>query len=212
MDLRARKRRSRRARAAAVTSTKQWRASVWRERRLQTHPWTLSASGTRHLPTHKSTMSVEFAPRQLQNFLARARVFCPQDAARVARARYAVLTYSGATPVRVHVYACAARFDTLSIYQVVKHVFSDRPDMLRTLFPSEQMLESIIPLEPEETLELGAMPEQRESRAPEHAPSEIERAKLALLELFNAFRSGAAPGSVPYYYLPLREELEPRAR
>ncbi|AAC55219.1 MC091L [Molluscum contagiosum virus subtype 1] len=162
-------------------------------------------------------MSVEFSPQQLQNFLARARVFCPQDAARVARARYTVLTYSGATPVRVHVYAGAARFDTLSIYQVVKHVFRDRPDMLRALFPSEQMLESIIPLEPEETLELGALPEERESRVrlepagtdTEHAPSELERTKLALLELFNAFRSGAAPGSVPYYYLPLREELEP---
>lgn len=89
--------------------------------------------------------------------------------------------------------------------------------MLRALFPSEQMLESIIPLEPEETLELGALPEERESRVrlepagtdTEHAPSELERTKLALLELFNAFRSGAAPGSVPYYYLPLREELEP---
>ncbi|AQY16664.1 MC091 [Molluscum contagiosum virus subtype 2] len=158
-------------------------------------------------------MSVEFAPQQLQNFLARARVFCPQDAARVARARYAVLTYSGATPVRVHVYAGAARFDTLSIYQVAKHVFRDRPDMLRTLFPSEQMLASIIPLEPEETLELGALPEERESRVrSEPAPSELERTKLALLELFNAFRSGAAPGSAPYYYLPLREELEPAPR
>lgn len=136
--------------------------------------------------------------QKLRRFLAHARVLFPQDAARVARARYGVLTYlPSATPARVHLYGAAARFDTLSIYQVAKHVFRDRPAMLRALFPSEVILRSLEALPAEETFELGAP-----------ADAEPEHPKLALLELFNAFRTGAPAGAAPYYYLPFREDVD----
>lgn len=123
----------------------------------------------------------------------------PPERRRVAGAHFCAVTYlPSAAPARVHVYESAARFDTLSIYQVAKHIFADRPDMLRLLFPSSAILASIHALEPAETLECGA---------PAPAPASE---KLALLELFNAFCSSLPPARVPYYYrrLPLGEDID----
>lgn len=94
-------------------------------------------------------------------------------------------------------YDAAARFDTLSIYQVAKYLYRDDPEMLRLLFPSSIILESINELEPDETLKLGAAAPAPDSE------------KMALLLLFNAFCSSASRQRVPYYYrLPLGEDVD----
>lgn len=135
----------------------------------------------------------------MSRFLATAHVTLPPERRRARDARFCAVTFSpSGAPARVHIYDSAARFDTLSIYQVAKHLFADRADVLRLLFPSDAIQTSIRALEPAETLELAAP-----------APAPISE-KMALLELFNAFHSSLPPARVPYYYrrLPLGEDVD----
>lgn len=109
------------------------------------------------------------------------------------------------TPVRLHRFEHALRLDNLTALQAVKAVFGHRKRMMRALFPSETIFDSLEPLQPAETLELRAAPP-----VPEDDGAEIDAQETAwwLTELFNAFRAGGGSGAAPTYCLPLAEDVK----
>ncbi|ASC55575.1 virion protein-like protein [Seal parapoxvirus] len=107
-------------------------------------------------------------------------------------------------PAKVHRFECALRLDNLTALQAVKAVFGHKKRMMRALFPSRDIADSIEPLPPAETLTLRTTPS-----SPDDDGSEIDAQETVewLTELMNAFRAGAGPGAVPWYCLPLAKDV-----
>ncbi|AIZ77316.1 putative virion protein [Parapoxvirus red deer/HL953] len=105
---------------------------------------------------------------------------------------------------RVHRFDCALRLDNLSALQAAKAVFGRRKRMVRALFPSRAIFESLEPLPPAETLELRAAPALEED---DGSPIDAAETAAWLAELMNAFRS-AGGARAPWYSLPLAEDVQ----
>ncbi|ABJ09002.1 virion core protein [Nile crocodilepox virus] len=91
---------------------------------------------------------------------------------------------------RVYAFEENARFDDLSIYQVVKTAYLDDPEVSAALFPSKTIYDSFEPKKP-----LAETGPARADRPAGAAPP--DRVALFAL-LFNAFRS-CSPDA-PYFY------------
>ncbi|QHG62639.1 virion protein [Cetacean poxvirus 1] len=106
------------------------------------------------------------------------------------------------TPIKCHVYEQLARFDNLTIFQIIKYVYSKKPNTLRLLFPSKSILDSIIPLKPIRTISLSSNTEIND----EYKDDSDICVKLALMDIFNAFKINKKKAT-PYYYLPFSKDI-----
>ncbi|AST09298.1 virion core protein [Murmansk poxvirus] len=123
-------------------------------------------------------------------------ILFPGDIKDLLQEKYVLIERkSNGTPTIAHVYNTMARFDNLTVYRIARFLFRNRPDVIKLLF-----LENVEPLIPNKSINLT--PEDNNNPVLEGSIG----TKTALLELFNAFRTGKSE-PVPYYYLSLRKDI-----
>ncbi|AST09500.1 virion core protein [NY_014 poxvirus] len=123
-------------------------------------------------------------------------ILFPGDIKDLLQEKYVLIERkSNGTPTIAHVYNTMARFDNLTVYRIARFLFRNRPDVIKLLF-----LENVEPLIPNKSINLT--PEDNNNMVLEGSIG----TKTALLELFNAFRTGKSE-PVPYYYLSLRKDI-----
>ncbi|AAF33969.1 TD2L [Vaccinia virus Tian Tan] len=140
-------------------------------------------------------MSINIDIKKITDLLNSSILF-PDDVQELLREKYIVLERkSNGTPTVAHIYKTMARFDNKSIYRIAKFLFMNRPDVIKLLF-----LKDVEPLLPDKSINISINnTEYPQMEGPIGT-------KIALLELFNAFRTGRSE-PIPYYYLPLRKDI-----
>ncbi|AOP31585.1 virion core protein [Skunkpox virus] len=140
-------------------------------------------------------MSINIDIKKITDLLNSSILF-PDDVKELLQEKYIVLERkSNGMPAVAHIYKNMARFDNKSIYRIAKFLFRKRPDVIKLL-----LLEDVEPLSPDKSIHISVNNlEYQQLEGPIGT-------KTALLELFNAFRTGRSE-PIPYYYLPLRKDI-----
>ncbi|ABQ43555.1 virion protein [Tanapox virus] len=108
-------------------------------------------------------------------------------------------------PFKAHIYNNVSRFDNKTIFRVVKYVYKNRPKILKLIFPNNSFFESLEPLLPVKTINLSY-----NNTINDDLQDNTLSTKMILLELFNSFKFGKESNYLvkyPYYYLPLRKDI-----
>ncbi|AAF14965.2 m77L [Myxoma virus] len=138
---------------------------------------------------------MEFDIKKLTDLLQNNRIVCPNDIKKIYNERFIVLEKGRYKIRNIHVYSSAARFDNKTMFGVVKYLYKHNEAIIDMLFPSKTVYESIREIAPDYTVAIST------------DDSEPSNPVTVLLNIFNSFRFGKRDAPVPYYYLPLGEDV-----